>query len=187
MKRPPSYQPGADPVPVRVFRGHGEAVVERRERGRVGLRRERREGAELRPAKLVAMGAIPQVRAAGGLVVRERDGTPQVAVVHRPRYDDWSLPKGKLRSGEGWEAAALREVREETGLRCELGAELESTSYLDRKGRRKLVRFWLMRPVDGEFAAGDEVDELRWVIPGEAERLLSYGHDRRLVGGLAAG
>ena len=125
------------------------------------------------------MAAIPQVRAAGGLVAREHDGA--IAVVHRPRYDDWSLPKGKLHPGEDWQAAALREVEEETGLRCELGDELESVTYLDRKGRRKLVRYWLMRPLDGEFEPNDEVDELRWVTPGEAMNLLPYEHDRRLV------
>jgi 8-oxo-dGTP diphosphatase len=133
------------------------------------------------------MGAIPQVRAAGGLVVRERDGEPQVAVIHRPRYDDWSLPKGKLHPGEDWEAGARREVREETGFDCELREELESATYLDRKGRRKLVRYWLMRPLRGEFEAGDEADELRWLTPAEAEDLLTYEHDRKLVRGLAGG
>ena len=132
------------------------------------------------------MTAIPQIRAAGGVAVRERDGRTEVAVVHRPRYDDWSLPKGKLRPGEGWEAAALREVEEETGFRCELGEELESASYLDRKGRRKLVRYWLMPVRDGAFEPNDEVDELRWLDPDEARALLSYEHDRRLVEGLTA-
>jgi len=131
------------------------------------------------------MTAIPQIRAAGGVVVREREGGLEVATVHRPRYDDWSLPKGKLLSGEEWEAGALREVEEETGLRCELGEELESVSYLDRKGRRKLVRYWLMRPVEGEFEPGEEVDELRWLGLEEAVSELTYAHDRRLVAGVA--
>lgn len=122
-----------------------------------------------------------EVLAAGGVVVREHDGEIQVAVVHRPRYDDWSLPKGKLCRGEEWDAAALREVREETGLDCELEGELESTTYLDRKGRRKLVRFWRMRPVSGEFQPSGEVDELRWLSLAEAEVALDYEHDRRLV------
>jgi 8-oxo-dGTP diphosphatase len=132
------------------------------------------------PAKLSAMTAIPQVRAAGGVVVREHDGELEVAAVHRPRYDDWSLPKGKLLSGEEWEAGALREVREETGLRCELIEELESASYLDRRGRRKLVRYWLMRALDGDFEPGDEVDELRWLGLDQAATL-TYEHDRRLT------
>jgi 8-oxo-dGTP diphosphatase len=119
----------------------------------------------------------PDVRAAGGVV--RRDG--RIAVVHRPRYDDWSLPKGKLDPGEGWEEAALREVREETGLECELGPELSSTSYHDRKGRAKLVRYWLMEPVGGEFAPNDEVDELRWLTPAEAAALLTYPRDAELA------
>jgi 8-oxo-dGTP diphosphatase len=119
----------------------------------------------------------PEVRAAGGVV--HRDG--RIAVVHRPRYDDWSLPKGKLDPGESWEQAALREVREETGLECELGKELSSTSYHDRKGRAKLVRYWLMEPVGGEFAPNDEVDELRWLTPGEAAGVLTYPRDVELT------
>jgi 8-oxo-dGTP diphosphatase len=138
------------------------------------------------------MGAVPfpeqdpQSRAAGGLVVRRgSDGRSQVAVIHRPKYDDWSLPKGKLREGESWEQAALREVAEETGIRCELGEELSPARYLDRKGRRKLVRYWLMRPVEGSFVPTDEVDELRWLEPDHATRLLDYPHDRKLVGSIA--
>jgi 8-oxo-dGTP diphosphatase len=127
------------------------------------------------------------VSAAGGVVVREHGGEPRVAVVHRPRYDDWSLPKGKLASGEGWSEGALREVEEETGLRCELGAELAPARYRDRKGRDKLVRWWLMRPLGGEFAANDEVDELRWLDFREALALLDYEHDRKLIRSLAAG
>jgi 8-oxo-dGTP diphosphatase len=120
-----------------------------------------------------------EVRAAGGVIVHEG----RVAVVHRPRYDDWSLPKGKLDPGEGWEEAALREVEEETGMRCRLLGELSSTEYEDRKGRPKTVRYWRMA-VEGEpppFAPNDEVDELRWVTPDEAVALLSYPHDRELV------
>ena len=129
--------------------------------------------------------AEPEVRAAGGLVVREaEDGGVEVALVHRPKYDDWSLPKGKLDAGESWEGAALREVAEETGLRCELGQELESTRYADRKGRDKLVRYFLMRPAGGEFEPTDEVDELRWLGPADAIALLDYEHDRSLVGEL---
>ena len=118
-----------------------------------------------------------EVRAAGGVVVR--DGT--VAVVHRPRYDDWSLPKGKLDAGESFEDAALREVEEEIGLRCRLGRELSAVSYTDRKGRPKVVRYWLMEPVGGEFAPNEEVDEVRWMPYEEAARQLSYPHDRELM------
>jgi 8-oxo-dGTP pyrophosphatase MutT (NUDIX family) len=123
----------------------------------------------------------PEVRAAGGVVVRDGDAGPEIAAVHRPKYDDWSLPKGKLHRGEGWEEAALREVAEETGRRCELGRELSSNRYADPKGRDKLVRWWLMRPLDGEFVPSDEVDEVRWVPAGEADGALEYEHDRQLV------
>ena len=129
--------------------------------------------------------ALPDVRAAGGLVVREPAGRRvQIAVVHRPKYDDWSLPKGKLERGESWERGALREVEEETGFRCELGGELEPARYRDRKGRDKLVRYFRMRPLDGAFEPGDEVDELRWLAPADAVALLDYEHDRRLVAAL---
>jgi ADP-ribose pyrophosphatase YjhB (NUDIX family) len=102
--------------------------------------------------------------------------------VHRPRYDDWSLPKGKLYPGETAETAALREVEEETGLRCRLGSELAAVHYRDRKGRPKQVRYWLMEPVEErDFTPNDEVDELRWCDETEARDLLSYDHDRRLV------
>ena len=121
------------------------------------------------------------VAAAGGVVLRDGEDGTEVAVVHRPRYDDWSLPKGKLEPGEEWEAAALREVEEETGLRCELGRELPSARYRDRKGRDKLVRWWLMRPLEGEFVPGDEVDELRWLDRDRALELLHFEHDRDLV------
>lgn len=125
------------------------------------------------------MSGVPRrIEAAGGVVIR--DG--RVAVVHRERYDDWSLPKGKLDAGESFEEAALREVLEETGLDCELGEELEAVSYIDQKGRPKLVRYWQMSVLSGDFVANDEVDELRWLEPCEAERLLSYPHDRELVG-----
>jgi 8-oxo-dGTP diphosphatase len=123
----------------------------------------------------------PDISAAGGVLVRSGEGGRRVAVIHRPKYMDWSLPKGKLEPGEGWLEAALREVEEETGYRCEPSTELPSVSYLDRKGRRKLVRYWLMDPVGGEFEPHGEVDELRWVGREEAEQLLTYPHDRELV------
>ena len=126
-------------------------------------------------------GVVRQVHAAGGII--ERDGL--IAVVHRPRYDDWSLPKGKLDRGESWEQAALREVREETGLVCELGAELKRVRYRDLRGRPKTVRYWRMTVLEGEFTANEEVDELRWLGRADAVALLTYRHDRELVQALA--
>ena len=118
-----------------------------------------------------------EVLAAGGIVVRDR----LVAVIHRPKYDDWSFPKGKLDPGESFEDAALREVEEETGLRCSLGRELPSTEYRDSKGRPKLVRYWEMTPVAGEFTPTNEVDELRWLGPAGALDLLTYRRDQELL------
>ncbi len=112
------------------------------------------------------------VRAAGGVVWRRRDDGPvEVLLVHRPRYDDWSLPKGKLDPGETEAEAALREVAEETGLACELGPELSTVSYRDRKGRPKTSRYWAMRPLADEgFTPNDEVDRLRWLPFEQARR-----------------
>jgi 8-oxo-dGTP pyrophosphatase MutT (NUDIX family) len=118
-----------------------------------------------------------RVHAAGGVVLR--DGL--VAVVHRPRYDDWSLPKGKLDPDESFEEAALREVEEETGLRCRLIRELPTVIY-DVRGRRKEVRYWAMAVEDETpFVPNEEVDEVRWVEPQEALALLSYDRDRAPV------
>jgi 8-oxo-dGTP diphosphatase len=119
------------------------------------------------------------IEAAGGVVVR---GDGRVAVVHRPRYDDWSLPKGKLDAGETFEQAARREIEEETGLRVRLVRELPSAHYRDNKDRDKVVRYWLMEIEDDPgFTPNDEVDELRWLTPGEAAGLLTYDRDRELV------
>ena len=105
--------------------------------------------------------------------------------MHRPRYDDWTFPKGKVKSGETDEQAALREVEEETGLRCTLGPELEPTRYRDRNGRPKQVRYWLMEPVETgklpEFRPNHEIDELRWCSAADAGKLLSHEHDRKLI------
>jgi 8-oxo-dGTP diphosphatase len=116
------------------------------------------------------------VRAAGGVVLR--DGL--VLLVHRPRYDDWSLPKGKLENGESWEEGALREVEEETGLRCRLGDEAGRTYYVDSQGRSKEARYFRMT-CDDEPRAQNEVDELRWVPLADAPALLSYARDVDLL------
>ena len=118
------------------------------------------------------------VQAAGGVVWRRTEaGTVEVLLVHRPRYDDWTVPKGKLEPGESHADGALREVEEETGLRCTLGPELTSTSYVDRRGRPKAVRYWAMTPAAGTFVPTDEVDEIRWVGIDQARSLLSYPRD----------
>ena len=97
------------------------------------------------------------IRAAGGIVARGAE----ILVVHRPKYDDWSLPKGKCNAGESDEACALREVEEETGLRCEIVRPLGESQY-DVAAGPKVVRWFLMRPVGGEFTPHDEVDGLGW-------------------------
>jgi 8-oxo-dGTP diphosphatase len=117
------------------------------------------------------------IRAAGGVVVREGGDGQEVLLVHRPRYDDWSFPKGKLVPGETDEECAVREVEEETGLRCELDRELASSDYRDSSGRPKHVRYWLMHHVGGELAFEHEVDDARWVTPEVARLLLTYERD----------
>ncbi len=112
----------------------------------------------------------------------QQAGGAEVLVVHRPRYDDWSLPKGKLDAGETHEAAALREVAEETGLRCTLGPELASSSYRDGHDRPKLVRYWAMVVDGGSFQPNDEVDEVRWLSLEEASGTLTYAHDVEVLG-----
>jgi 8-oxo-dGTP diphosphatase len=107
-----------------------------------------------------------------------------VLLVHRPAYDDWTLPKGKLELDETWEHAALREVAEETNLSCELGAELGRTHYVDRGGREKEVRYFLMTATD-EPTPRNEIDEVRWVPLGDAPALLSYERDAELLSLLA--
>ncbi len=127
------------------------------------------------------------VRAAGGVPVRPGPAGPEVLLVHRSRYDDWSFPKGKLDPGESWEAAAVREVWEETGLVCLLGAPLPGVGYVDHRGRPKQVRWWAMTPVaDTGFEPDDEVDERRWVPVGEAGALLTYPRDALVLDALTS-
>ena len=121
------------------------------------------------------------VRAGGGVVQRIENGRTEILVVHRPRYDDWTFPKGKADAGESDEDCARREVEEETGLRCRLLSELPSTEYRDHKNRPKVVRYWAMVAEAGEFTPNREVDEVRWVTPDAAVDLLSYDRDRTLA------
>ena len=123
------------------------------------------------------------ISAAGGVVWRTMpDGEREVVVIHRPRYDDWSLPKGKAERGETEPETALREVVEETGLWCRLGRPLGTVRYTDRNGREKLVHYWAMQPIeDRGFRPGDEVDERRWLPVAEARALISYDRDRDIL------
>jgi 8-oxo-dGTP diphosphatase len=120
------------------------------------------------------------VLAAGTVLWRTGPAGVEVALVHRPRYDDWSLPKGKLKRGEEFAAAALRETREETGLDCDLGAALPSTHYLV-EGRPKEVRYWAARARAGDFVANSEVDAIVWLPPERARIRLTHDRDRQVV------
>ncbi|MBV9042154.1 MAG: NUDIX hydrolase [Acidimicrobiia bacterium] len=127
------------------------------------------------------------VLAAGGVLWRrKKSGKIEVLLVHRPKYDDWTLPKGKLDEGETAQEAAVREVEEETGFLVKLVEELPSTDYHDRYGRPKHVRYWVMDITDGEFRPNREVDEVRWLSVGEAKALLSYSRDRDVLEAFAA-
>lgn len=126
------------------------------------------------------------VRAAGGVVWRPCPTGVEIVLVYRSRYRDWSLPKGKLDPGETWEQAAVREVGEETGQAVELGEPLGQVEYPDRENggrppRRKVVRYWVMRALGGDFTPDGEVDDVRWVPVPDALGVLTHQHDRDLV------
>ena len=126
------------------------------------------------------------IEAAGGVVWRTtRKWRIEVLLVHRPRRDDWSLPKGKLRPFEIHVDFFVREVREETGLDCLVGYELPSTSYMDRKARPKSVRYWTMQERSGRFRPNREVDRIEWTRLERVGDLLTYEHDIVVVQGLA--
>lgn len=118
--------------------------------------------------------------AAGGVLWRADGPTREFAVIHRPKYDDWTLPKGKLDAGETHEEAAVREVLEETGFTVELGAPLGTVSYM-HGDRRKRVEYWAMQAAEGGFAPNREVDELRWLPLRRARQLLTYDRDQELL------
>jgi 8-oxo-dGTP diphosphatase len=127
------------------------------------------------------------IRAAGGVVWRMGGAGPEVILVHRDRYADWTFPKGKAEPGEDDERCALREVHEETGHRCALGRELPSTGYRDAKGRAKRVRYWEMRVIaDDGFTPNAEIDAVVWVPLGDAASQLTYQHDREVLAAFAA-
>jgi 8-oxo-dGTP diphosphatase len=128
-------------------------------------------------------GVSAVVRAAGGVVVRDTGAGEHVLLVHRSKYDDWTFPKGKAARDETDEACALREVEEETTLRCRLTRPLPSPRYVDARGRPKVVRWWVMEPLGDPdaAAASNEVDEVRWLPPQEARALLTYRRDHDLL------
>lgn len=129
---------------------------------------------------------VPELIAAGGLLWRPaRAGSAEIAVVHRPRYDDWSLPKGKPQDGEPLAGTAAREIAEETGHTQVLGRRLQSTRYEVAAGP-KTVHYWTAQVTGGAFAPSEEVDELRWLQPAQAGELLSYPHDRDLLAELGS-
>lgn len=133
---------------------------------------------------------MPREITAAGAVVWRRDahGAPEIALVHRPRYDDWSLPKGKLDRDESTRAAAVREVAEETGFRVALGRHIGRTTYPVTRPEpaTKVVEYYVARALDGSFEPGDEVDELRWLSVEAARELLSYDHDRQVLDAFTA-
>ena len=127
-----------------------------------------------------------EVEAAGGVVVRDEGDRRLVAIVHRPRWDDWTFPKGHLERGEELLDCALREVLEETGLVCEADAVSIEAHHVDHKGRAKRVTYWRMRPLSGVFTPNREVDEIGWFTRGQARRRLTYAGDQRVLDSLVA-
>jgi 8-oxo-dGTP diphosphatase len=128
------------------------------------------------------------IRAAGGIVWRRGARTAEVLLVHRPKHDDWSLPKGKLERGERFRAAAIREVEEETGLRVRARGFAGLTAYPVR-GDPKLVLFWTMEPLGTDepaLAPNDEVDAVAWATQVDALERLHHGTERRLLAGQVA-
>ncbi len=122
-----------------------------------------------------------RIEAAGGVIVDLSRGKARYQLIHRPRYDDWSFPKGKLDQGEKHRDAALREVKEETGLVCEILSKLSPVHYITPAGNHKRVKYWLMEPVSGEFVQNDEVDSVTWVKRGQALSLLTHVHDQAVL------
>jgi polyphosphate kinase len=144
------------------------------------LSAERARGAAPDPARAEAPTHV--VMAAGGVVTRRAgNGKPEVLLVHRPAYDDWSFPKGKNQAGEEPAEAARREVLEETGYECVVGAEIATLDYADHSGNRKIVRYWAMTAAGGDFVPNSEIDEARWLPAEAALHTLSYDRDRAVL------
>lgn len=122
----------------------------------------------------------PSILAAGGVVKRRKARHTEFLVVHRPRYDDWSLPKGKLDPDERFFTAAAREIEEETGSRARKLTKLGSIAYSSLGGKPKVVRYWLFEHEGGKFKPNSEVDEVRWVRAADALQLLTYPRDRNV-------
>ena len=122
------------------------------------------------------------VEAAGGILWKEKDSVYKLAIIHRKRYDDWSLPKGKREPGESWQDTAIREVMEETGCQATLGTFIGSTSYTINGQTPKVVLFWHMfAKKDCKFIPNNEVDQLKWVSPKNALKFLNYPDEREIV------
>jgi len=132
--------------------------------------------------KILEVTDVNVIKAAGGVVCRSNgSGKTQVVVVHRPAYDDWTLPKGKIDPEETPEECALREVKEETGYKCELVRPLGCTAYVDRRGRNKVACYWVMHVISGRFRPGGEVDRMHWLSLSDAVKRLTYIRDKTLL------
>lgn len=121
------------------------------------------------------------IQAAGGVLVDFSKGKPRYLLVHRPAYDDWTFPKGKLDNGERFRDAALREVKEETGLVCRVLGKLSPVHYVTPSGNPKQVRYWLMEVESGRFSRNDEVDAVTWLKRAQAMSLLTHIHDQSVL------
>lgn len=132
-------------------------------------------------SKTKSASKVRVVPAAGAVLYRMEGGVPQCAVAHRSRYDDWSLPKGKVDPGESLPTTAVREIGEETGFESVLESLIGTTAYPLRENIRKEVTYWSARSLGGRFEPNSEVDELRWLPVDDAKELVSYALDRKIL------